>query len=343
MKRIGENKMFKKIVLIAVILAVLGVGVWKVFLSGPTMSDTLKSVNENLNSYQLEATMELNNGEDQRNFNVKVSYVKKDENDLFRVSLYDTTINQEQIMLRNEEGVYVLTPTLNQVYQFKSGWPLNSAKPYIYQSLLEVFDGEYTIQKVSDGVIVTSEPNYKNSPQYVRQETKFTNDLKPIWVHLYDNQSNVLVNVTFTSVETNVEFSDDFFNLSKNMDESRENLSNSTSATFDDLPLMVTGSDMNVSVKEQTNANIDGEKVYIMSYEGDASFTVVQKIVEGSEIMSVTEVEGDLVLLVNGFATLNEDKVMYLYNGVECTIYGENLSVANYISIANGFEVVGIK
>lgn len=334
--------MFKKIAVIAVILALLGVGVWKVFFSGPTISDTLESVNENLNSYQLEATMELNNGEEQRNFNVKVSYFKK-EGDLFRVSLYDTTINQEQIMLRNEEGVYVLTPTLNQVYQFKSGWPLNSAKPYIYQSLLEVFDGEYTTQKVSDGIIVTSQPNYKNSPQYVKQEIKFTNDLKPVWVHLYDNQNNVLVNVTFTSVELGVEFSEDFFNLSKNMEQSRENLSSSTGATFDDLPLMVTGADINVSVKDQTNANIDGEKVYIMSYEGDASFTVVQKIVEGSEEMSVTELEGDLVLLINGFAAMEDDKVTYLYNGVECTIYGDNLSVSNYITIANGLEVVGIK
>ena len=140
-----------------------------------------------------------------------------------------------------------------------------------------------------------------------------------------------------------MEFAEDYFNLSKNMEESRQNLSSTTGATFDDLPLMVNGVDMNVSIKDQTNASIDGEKVYIMAYEGDATFTVVQKIIEGSEEISLTEIEGDLVLLVNGFASLSEDKVTYLYNGVECTIYGDNLSVANYISIANGLEVVGIK
>lgn len=335
--------MFKKIMVVVLILALLGVGVWKVFFSNPTISDTLENVNKNLTSYQLEATMELNNGEEQRNFTVTVSYAKKDEKDLFRVSLYDTTINQEQIMLRNDEGVYVLTPTLNQVYQFKSGWPLNSAKPYIYQSLLEVFDGEYTTKKVDDGIIVTSEPNYKNAPQYTKQEIKFTSDLVPLWVHLYNDKNEILVNVTFTKVETNVEFNDDYFNLSKNMEESRKNLSNTTGATFDDLPLMVNGVDMDVSVKDQTNANIDGEKVYITAYQGEASFTVVQKIVEGSEEMNVTEIEGDLVLLVNGFAALDTDKVTYLYNGVECTIYGDDLSVASYIDIANGLEVVGIK
>ena len=187
--------MFKKIMVVVLVLALLGVGVWKVFFSNPTISDTLENVNKNLTSYQLEATMELNNGEEQRNFTVTVSYAKKEDKDLFRVSLYDTTINQEQIMLRNDEGVYVLTPTLNQVYQFKSGWPLNSAKPYIYQSLLEVFDGEYTTKKVNDGIIVTSTPNYKNAPQYTKQEIKFTNDLVPLWVHLYNDKNEVLVNV----------------------------------------------------------------------------------------------------------------------------------------------------
>lgn len=335
--------MFKKIMVAVLILALLGVGVWKVFFSKPSINDTLQNVNKNLSSYQLEANMELNNGEEQRKFNVVVSYTKKEDKDLFRVSLYDTTINQEQIMLRNEEGVYVLTPTLNQVYEFKSGWPLNSAKPYIYQSLLDVFNGEYTTKKVDDGIIVISEPNYKNAPQYSKQEIKFTKDLTPLWVHLYNDKNEVLVNVTFTKVETGVEFSEDYFNLSKNMEESRKNLSSTTASTFDDLPLALTGIDMNVSVKDQTSASINGDKVYIMSYEGEANFTVVQKIINSSEEMSVTEVDGDLVLLVNGFAALDSDKVTYLYNGVECVIYGDNLTVNSYIDIANGLEVVGIK
>ena len=335
--------MLKKIVVIGIILALLGVGVWKVFFSGPTISETIENVNKNLTSYQLEANMELNNGEEQRKFNVSVSYLKKEEDDLFRVSLYDNTIKQEQIMLRNVEGVYVLTPTLNQVYQFKSGWPLNSAKPYIYQSLLEVFDGEYTTKKVEDGIIITSTPNYKNAPQYSKQEIKFTNDLTPVWVHIYGENNELLVNVTFTKVEKNVDFSQDYFNLSKNMESARQNLSSTSGSTFDDLPLNVTGLDMNVSIKEQTNANIDGEKVYIMSYQGDADFTIVQKIIEGSEEMNVSQIDGELVLLINGFASMEDNKVTYLYNGVECTIYGNDLEVSTYIAIANGLEVISIK
>ena len=37
--------MFKKIMVVAVILALLGVGVWKVFFSGPSISETIDNVN----------------------------------------------------------------------------------------------------------------------------------------------------------------------------------------------------------------------------------------------------------------------------------------------------------
>ena len=63
--------------------------------------------------------MEFINGEDIRQFYVEVAYEKNEDVDLFRVSLLDKGLNQEQILLRNADGVYVLTPALNQVYEFK--------------------------------------------------------------------------------------------------------------------------------------------------------------------------------------------------------------------------------
>ena len=151
-------------------------------------------------------------------------YLKENDEDLFRVSLYDTNINQEQIMLRNKAGVYVLTPSLNQAYNFKSGWPLNSAKPYIYQSLLDVFSGDYEIEKLDDGFVVVSNIEFKNSPAYSKQEIKFSKDLVPLWVNLYNDKDEVLVKVTFTKVEIGVGFQENYFEVDKNMLSARENL-----------------------------------------------------------------------------------------------------------------------
>ena len=64
-----------------------------------------KQVNKT-NGYQVEAQMELINNEDIYKYDVTASY-KKD--DYFRVSLRNKTNNHEQIILKNDEGVYVKT------------------------------------------------------------------------------------------------------------------------------------------------------------------------------------------------------------------------------------------
>ncbi len=70
-----------------------------------------KNVN-NVNGYKLEAEMELINNEDTYKYDVTVSY-KKDDN--YRVSLRNKTNNHEQIILKNEDGVYVMTHKSTQL------------------------------------------------------------------------------------------------------------------------------------------------------------------------------------------------------------------------------------
>ena len=137
--------MKKKIIAIVVALTLLCLAVIKIFKDTNNPSKTLQEVKENLSSYYMEADMTLYNGEDHREFVVKVSYDKEEENDFFKVDLFDKGINQEQIIIKNMNGVYVLTPSLNQVYTFKGDYPLNSQKPYLFHSMLQALDGEYEV------------------------------------------------------------------------------------------------------------------------------------------------------------------------------------------------------
>lgn len=336
--------MFKKIIAVLLVFGLIGVGAWKVFFSGDKIADKAEDVITNLQSYYLEANMDMNKGEEQRKFDVKVSYKKDGDKDYFRVSLKDTMINQEQLMLRNDEGVFVLTPALNQVYQFKSDWPLNSAKPYIYQSLLDVFKGEYSTKKLSDGTVVTSEPNYRNSPQYKKQEIKFSKDLKPVWVHLYGENDEVLVKVTFTKVDTAPSFDAEHFNLSPNMIQAREDMSNDVNVPIDELPLFPAGSDLvGIELKENTKSVINGEEMFILTYEGESSFTIVQRVAEIYDDMQVELVNGELIDLIGGVGVFDKNRLMYTYNGVEYQIYGDDLGLEMFIEIANAMQVVAMK
>lgn len=73
--------------------------------SSNALKEITKSIN-NSNSYYLDGTLEVMNGDDSSFYNVKVSY-KKDN--LFKVSLINQINNHEQIILRNTDGVYVKT------------------------------------------------------------------------------------------------------------------------------------------------------------------------------------------------------------------------------------------
>lgn len=65
----------------------------------------IKKVEKSKN-YYLTGKMEITNNEDTYLYDVNVSY--KDD-DYFKVSLKNKTNNHEQIILKNKDGVYVIT------------------------------------------------------------------------------------------------------------------------------------------------------------------------------------------------------------------------------------------
>lgn len=61
---------------------------------------------ENLKSYELEGVLTITNNDDTYKYDVNVNY---EEDDKYKVSMTNKANNYEQIILKNDEGVYVLT------------------------------------------------------------------------------------------------------------------------------------------------------------------------------------------------------------------------------------------
>ena len=73
-----------------------------------------KKIN-NADSYLLVGDLELRNNDEIYNYEVEVSYSKKS---YYKVSLKNNSNNSTQIILKNDEGVYILTPSLNRSFKF---------------------------------------------------------------------------------------------------------------------------------------------------------------------------------------------------------------------------------
>ena len=122
----------------------------------------LKDKINNLDSYYVEGELALYNNEDKYSYDVFVSY-KKDNN--FKVLLKNKVNNHEQIILRNNDGVYVLTPSLNKSFKFQSEWPYNNSQSYLPQIIIKDIEEDKTkeIIKNDDEYIIKTKANYSNN------------------------------------------------------------------------------------------------------------------------------------------------------------------------------------
>ena len=167
---------------------------------------------EKAKSYYVEGTMELMNNEDIYEYDVKVSYK---EGDFYKVDLINTSNNHEQVILRNDEGVYVVTPSLNKSFKFQSDWPYNNSQAYLLTSLLDDLTNDETkiYEETEDGYTFTTIVNYPNNQKLVKQKIYFDKDINVKKVEVLDTNNNVQIKMNFDKIDLNSEFSNDYFNL----------------------------------------------------------------------------------------------------------------------------------
>ena len=124
---------------------------------------------DNSKSYYLSGNMELVNNEDVYTYDVMVSYKKED---YYKIELTNVINNHRQIILRNDEGVYIVTPSLNKSFKFQSDWPYNNSQVYLLSSLLDDIsnDEDRKFEIDEDGYVFISSVNYPNNPKLVNQK-----------------------------------------------------------------------------------------------------------------------------------------------------------------------------
>ena len=162
---------------------------------------------ENSDSYYLNGNMELVNNEDVYTYDIAVSY-KKD--DFYKIELTNVINQHKQIILRNEEGVYIVTPSLNKSFKFQSDWPYNNSQVYLLSSLLDdiINDENRTFETTEDGYIFTSSVNYPNNDKLIRQKIYFDYDYLPTKVEVIDVDGNVQIKMAYDKIDLKTEFND---------------------------------------------------------------------------------------------------------------------------------------
>ena len=187
-------------------------------------SDVIKDLTKKINnssSYYIEGTLEIVNNEDIYTYDVEVSYAKKDN---YKVRLVNNVNNHEQIILRNKEGVYVVTPRINKSFKFQSDWPYNNSQVYLLSPLLEdiTSDDNRVFEEVKDGYKLTVAANYPNNPKLVKQEILLDKNSNIKSVTVIDKDGNKQISMNYKKIDLNSKFKNSYFDLKEIIDVKEE-------------------------------------------------------------------------------------------------------------------------
>ena len=361
--------MKKKFFLILMVIGLFCVGCVK-----NNTSDVLKNLTKkinNLKSYQLGGKLEVVNNDDVFNYDVEVSFKDKD---YYRVSLKNLANSHEQIILKNDDGVYVVTPSLNKSFKFQSDWPNNNSQVYLLKSIISDIesDQEAKIIEENGDYIITSKVNFPNNPNLVNQKVTVDENLLIKKVEIQNSDGISLMTFTIDSINYKPVLDESYFEINSIINETNNgnngnNTNNSdkttndntnnttngnntennnqnstqTTATIEDIvyPLYIpTGT---VLENEEKVSKTDGERV-ILTFGGDKPFTLVEETTAKEDEFTIVPTYGEPFLLIDTVAALSENSINWVSNGIEYYIVSDVMNQNELIEIAKSVNVVSV-
>ncbi|MEK5162827.1 DUF4367 domain-containing protein [Paenibacillus sp. FSL R5-0527] len=334
----------------------------------------LDKVVAGLKSYQGSGTMTLYTGDKPQEYKVEVWYQNPS---FYRIALTNAQKDITQIVLRNEQGVYVLTPSLNKSFRFQSDWPENQGQVYLYQTLARsiLTDGSRQFETDKDSYIFEVAANY-NTHALVRQKIWLAKDnYAPKQVQVSDAEAKVVVEVKFDKFDFDAKFNDKSFDMQHNLDAAAQN-AQGTLLEVDENGMLVekpaseqadgtgTASAGGASAEQLSSPALSEPfGVIIPTYLPDGVEYKDDKVVEGSERITVLQrydgtyqftlsetrspdrtaslVPGELVDMGFTWGFLTGEGLQTLtwtVDGLEFRITSENLPVHEMVKVAASMQ-----
>lgn len=292
-----------------------------------------------ISNYHLIGQMEILNNEDKYNYNVDVTYKK---GNFYKVSLINKENNHEQIILKNEDGVYVVTPSLNKSFKFQSEWPTNSSQSYILETILNdvLKDSERSIE-VNKGIYtIKSKVNYPNNSDLTEQTITLDKDYLPNKIEVKNSRGITQIKMVITEIDTKTNYEKDYFALKSSVCDNCTQETNTTASLDNIVYPMYLPSGTKYSGEELIEK--DGSERVILSYTGEKPFILVEEVSKTSDKHETTLVSGEVVQYGPVIGIITETSLNWSSDGKEYYIIGESLSNEELLQIASSTATVAI-
>ena len=316
--------MKKVVVLLILVLLLCGCGSKN---NNTKVNKYIKKIN-NSEAYSVKGSLEIYNDDDTYTYSLNVLYKKPD---LYKVSLINQNNNHEQIILKNEDGVYVITPALNKSFKFQSNWPDNSSQAYLLDSLVKDIGKNYKVKSSNNDYYITTKANYPNNPDLINQDIYFDHNGLIKEVLVKDSEGNVKIKVIFKDVDLNDHINKEEFNINGLIkEESNEKPSGNLEEFI--YPLYIP---TNTFLNTKETIDTENGKRNILTFNGDKNFTLIEENACFNSELEIIPVYGDPLFINDTIGALGSNAIYWTSNNIDYYLTSNDLDNNDLINIAS--------
>ena len=306
---------------------------------------------EDCKSYKLTGTMEISSGEELFVYSIESNYLK---DNYYKVKLINETNNHEQIILKNTDGLYVVTPSLNKSFKFDSIWPDNSSQAYLLHNLVKDLknDNDVSLESNDDGYIVKAKVSYPNNEELVYEKLYFDKSNNLIKVLVFNNDDIAKIVVTIKDINYKAKLSEEDFKLeglinnSSDANSSSKGALNKDSSTCDEnscetdttssidtivYPLYIPE---NTHLSNADTVMTDDGGRFILSFTGDKNFVIVEETASIYDDFEVIPVFGDPVIINESVGVISNNSITWADNNICYYLVSSDMQANEMINVA---------
>ena len=302
--------------------------------------DVVKEFGKNINKsngYILNGELEILNNDEVYNYDVEVGH-KKDT--YYKVTLTNKKNDHTQVILKNDEGVFILTPSLNKSFKFQSDWPYSNSQVYLLGALYSDMenDDDKEFKKTKDGYELITKVSYPNNKKLIKQKILFDNKFNLLEVKVYDKDDLICMSMKFDDIDYSPNFKDNYFEIGSIMsnysiDESKE------VASLEEIlyPLFIPeGTRLTSEERIETD---NGERV-ILTFDGDKSFLLVEEVANVTEEFTIIPTYGEPFQLMDTLGVMTDSSLSWSSNGIEYYLISDVMNADELVEVAQSIYAI---
>ena len=170
-----KRKILKVCFIISILLVSLCISSCK---KNNPVEESFPEIVNNLTSYKLTGKLESNFPSGTKECNITTYY---NAPNMYRVELQNPNTVETQIIIKNDNGVFVLVPSINKTFKVNSSWPSTSSYPYLLQSLSQdiISDTNMVTKKEGNNTVLELKARLHHSDINTSQKIIFGENKMP--------------------------------------------------------------------------------------------------------------------------------------------------------------------